>query len=50
LVGDFVPEAARLRLVKMDRKLTERKAVIRYSEWDEGTQGRVELEDITLKW
>ncbi|KAE8447160.1 hypothetical protein EG329_010991 [Mollisiaceae sp. DMI_Dod_QoI] len=48
--GKYVPETARLRIVKNDFVLKERKAVIRCSKMVEGCEQRVELPDVTLTW
>ena len=50
MVDGHIPEAARLRIVKTDLKLSERTAVIRCSKLVEETGERVEMEDVTLTW
>jgi hypothetical protein len=50
MVDGYVPEAARLRIVKTDLKLTERTAIIRCSRLVEETGERVEMPDVTLTW
>ena len=50
MVNGYVPEAARLRIVKTDLKLTEKMAIIRCSKLMEETGERVEMPDVTLTW
>ena len=50
LVDGFVPESARLRIVKTDLKLSERRATIRCSKLMDGCEERVEMSDVTLTW
>ncbi|CZR55417.1 uncharacterized protein PAC_05304 [Phialocephala subalpina] len=50
LVNGFVPEAARLRIVKLDPRLAERKVILRCSKLDNGLRERVELSEVTLTW
>lgn len=49
-VEGHVPEAARLRLVKMDLRLSERKVVIGCSKLSDGGEERMELPEVTLTW
>ncbi|KAH6696759.1 hypothetical protein BKA61DRAFT_248791 [Leptodontidium sp. MPI-SDFR-AT-0119] len=51
MVGGFVPESARLRIVKNDFLLSERRAVIRCSRLAaEGSKKRILLPEVTLTW
>ncbi|KUJ06773.1 uncharacterized protein LY89DRAFT_726192 [Mollisia scopiformis] len=50
MVDGRVPETARLRIVKNDFVLKERKAVLRCSKLVEGHEERVVLPDVTLTW
>jgi hypothetical protein len=50
-MGDwYVPETARLRIVKKDFVLSERKATIQCSKLMEGGQERVSLPEVILPW
>jgi hypothetical protein len=50
MVDGYVPETARLRIVKNDFVLSERKATIQCSKLMEGGQERVSLPEVTLTW
>ncbi|KAF8861635.1 hypothetical protein BDZ45DRAFT_740095 [Acephala macrosclerotiorum] len=50
MVDGYVPETARLRIVKNNFVLKERKAVIRCSKLVEGCTERAVLSDVTLTW
>jgi hypothetical protein len=49
-VGDFVPEAVRLRIVMLDPRLADRMVTVRCSVLADGLQERVELNDVVLTW
>lgn len=50
LVDGFVPETARLRIVKLDPRLAQRKVTVRCSKLEDGMQERVEMSDVKLTW
>jgi hypothetical protein len=50
MVDGYVPETARLRIVKNDVVLSERKAMIQCSKLMDGSQERVSLPEVTLTW
>lgn len=50
LINVFVPENARLRIVKLDPRLAERKVIVRCSKLEDGLRERVEWSDVTLTW
>ncbi|KUJ24547.1 uncharacterized protein LY89DRAFT_634700 [Mollisia scopiformis] len=49
-VGDFVPEAARLRIVMLNPKFAERYVTVRCSELLDGSSERIEMPDVVLTW
>jgi hypothetical protein len=50
IIDGYVPETARLRIVKNDFVLSERKATIQCSKLMKGGQERVLLPEVTLTW
>jgi hypothetical protein len=50
MVDGQVPEAARLRIVKTDLRLSERKVIISCSKLMEGSEQRIDLPEVTLTW
>jgi hypothetical protein len=50
MTNGYVPERARLKIVKTDMKLSEREVVLRCSKLVEDTGERIEMSDVTLTW
>lgn len=50
MVNGFVPEEARLKVVKNEYLLSEHKAVLSYSKMVEGTSERALMPDVVVRW